>query len=147
MDHLVLIKKEVIISSYELRQNLQNANYAEIYSIQSEEILVKGERHSIRRLYVNTVDSNVYHKVGWVLNNDIENCMICGTYLSTFSKHHCKACGNILCEGCCSSTAIISDLASCGELRVCDMCFWGQVSYMITYTISIHILIIIANLV
>jgi hypothetical protein len=144
MDHLDLIKKEVIISSYELRQNLQNTNYAEIYSIQSEEILVKGEKHSIRRLYVNTVDSNLYHNVGWVLNNDIENCMVCGTYLSTLSKHHCKSCGNILCEICSSSTAIISGLESCGELRVCDMCFWGQVSYTITY---IHILIIIAELV
>ena len=121
------LKSEVVRSSYEFRQNTTNPTYCKIFSIQTDEAFIKGNKSLIRRLFmIDKVTSNFF-AVGWVINCDIESCMICGTVLTSLFKHHCKACGNIVCDGCSSSMAVVIGLEDCGELRVCDMCFWGQV--------------------
>lgn len=140
--HLDKFKVEVVRSSYEFRQNTQDPAYCKIFSIQMDEAFIKGVKSLIRRLFMNDEGAGNFRSVGWVINCDIESCMICGYALTSLFKHHCKACGNIVCESCSSSTALIVGLEDCNELRVCDMCFWGQVQR----AVKIHTMYLIENI-
>ena len=74
---------------------------------------------SIRRAYLR---SSEYH-VGWVLDKDISSCMICDIKFS-FNKrrHHCRACGSLICNECSMSRATIVQLHRSFRFRVCDLC-------------------------
>lgn len=87
---------------------------------------------TFHRIFISTKECSEYErKVGWVLDEDISKCMICQTAFTAFlgfsSKHHCRACGSIVCGDCSSSTAVVVDINPTEELRVCDLCNWGQV--------------------
>lgn len=85
------------------------------------------------RVYItrNNNTSLYEEEVGWVINEDITRCMICQSLfnqslLGTNGKHHCRACGNIICAQCSSDTAIVAGLSETIEVRVCRVCYWGQ---------------------
>ena len=41
--------------------------------------------------------THVYTNVGWVVNSEINNCMVCMVEFGIFTyQHHCKACGNVV---------------------------------------------------
>jgi hypothetical protein len=97
----------------------------------------------VRRIYVftNNPELGRYHKLGWILDDDIDNCMLCNVsfqqYNCSFSiyssnKHHCRACGNIICASCCSSTGYLKDISSSSSTtssslhKVCNLCYYGQ---------------------
>ena len=70
-----------------------------------------------------------YADVGWVINAEATRCMNCAETFGIYCyAHHCKSCGNVVCDKCSRSTAHIYELQDLGPLRVCDMCYWGQVS-------------------
>lgn len=74
----------------------------------------------IRRVYV----LNSSYKVGWVVDCDMERCMIC---LDRFNwlkfKHHCRACGNLVCSSCSPFIAYIPNFEEEDGSRVCRNCF------------------------
>ena len=98
----------------------------------------------VRRIYVftNNPELGRYHKLGWILDDDIDNCMLCNVSFQQYNcnsfsiyssnKHHCRACGNIICASCCSSTGYLKDISSSSSTtssslhKVCNLCYYGQ---------------------
>jgi hypothetical protein len=65
--------------------------------------------------------SGIY-KIGWVLNDAVAECMICAepfTFLIT--RHHCRSCGCLACDECCTQRVKILQLPG-RKCRVCDLC-------------------------
>ncbi|GMS95691.1 hypothetical protein PENTCL1PPCAC_17866, partial [Pristionchus entomophagus] len=61
----------------------------------------------------------------WVPDSEAVRCMSCGrTHFNFFfqRRHHCRACGNVVCRACSSHSLKISSLKK-GPVRVCDQCF------------------------
>lgn len=65
--------------------------------------------------------SNNY-KIGWVLNDCVNECMICNEpFTLLITRHHCRGCGCLACDECCSQKARIKQLPG-RKCRVCDIC-------------------------
>lgn len=85
----------------------------------------------VKRLYVRDRERND-DGVGWILNECVDNCMLCEAPFDTFRwKHHCRACGNVICDSCSSTTVQIVELSECHFQRACDLC--AQVQYEIVH--------------
>jgi hypothetical protein len=96
-----------------------------------------GEERTVHRYYVSY--SNGFRGVGWIIDSDIDSCIICNNEFGIFlRKHHCRSCGNILCDDCCNNFVVIEEMKELGEQRVCHMCYWGQVGHGII--ISSHLI-------
>eukprot|EP01040_Poterioochromonas_malhamensis_P009843 gene9843-10688_t len=79
------------------------------------------------RVFLNTRDCTRYEEeVGWVIKAQISHCMICSVSFSNTASHHCRACGNIVCSKCSPSKAVVVHLSEEIEVRVCQVCCWGQ---------------------
>ena len=106
-----------------------------LYALQEEDIIFNGIKRRIHRVFVRGPDSGTYFTVGWILLNDVDNCIICkkvfGIYLH---KHHCRACGNIVCINCSDMEAEVDELIGCGRQRVCKMCYYGQEPVLVTHS-------------
>lgn len=104
-------------------------------TLQKENILLTGQQHVIRRLFIQTSIASDYSNVGWVLNEDLDSCMICSQEFNVFrTKQHCYSCGNLVCSVCSCEDGIIYELEDMGPLRVCFQCFWGQEPVYTRYT-------------
>eukprot|EP00041_Stephanoeca_diplocostata_P028165 m.788403 g.788403 ORF g.788403 m.788403 type:complete len:822 (+) comp23318_c0_seq1:255-2720(+) len=68
---------------------------------------------------------------------DARHCMVCFhdvTWADTSSSEaqharairHCRACGNIVCEGCSAMTMALPAYGIVRPVRVCDHCFWSS---------------------
>jgi hypothetical protein len=78
----------------------------------------------VRRVYVNVSDSDDLKLVGWVLNASVTGCMMCLKEFGMFStRHHCRACGDIVCSDCANKSAILVGFNSLGAQRICKSCF------------------------
>ena len=76
-----------------------------------------------RRVYMVSEESGDYTEVGWVLNSSMQHCMICMTDFSFWNRrHHCRACGNLICGTCSPFAARIESLDLPGKHRVCKEC-------------------------
>ena len=83
----------------------------------------------IGRVYLDRNAGDSSYFVGWVLNDAFTDCMLCEEEFEIFnrSRHHCRACGNLICDECSLNRAIIQQLS--GEKsevkgsRVCDQCY------------------------
>jgi hypothetical protein len=82
---------------------------------------------SLYRVYLVSTSGGEYCAVGWIISESASHCMRC---LSTFgfllSRHHCVACGDIICTKCSPKKAIIAELRSDIEHRVCEECFGAE---------------------
>ncbi len=88
--------------------------------IQREQILINKKVKNIRRVYM--IDGK--YKIGWVVDSDITICMICFTSFGWFNlKHHCRACGMLVCGGCSPFLTMIPQLEEENGSRVCKNCF------------------------
>ena len=82
----------------------------------------------MHRVYAHERDLGDYAQVGWVLSGDVERCMICSTNFSMKRfRHHCRACGNLVCDTCCPEEVVIEAIKFAGPQRVCAQCHCGQV--------------------
>ncbi len=92
----------------------------------TKEISLNG-KSAIQKQRVVYVKNSSY-KVGWVLDSDVFNCMIC---LEAFGfmtrKHHCRACGLVLCAKCTSCKTVISTIETeePSGSKVCTQCIGG----------------------
>jgi hypothetical protein len=77
----------------------------------------------VRRVYLETTDSSSLAFVGWVTNESMSHCMECIKSFSLFTRrHHCRACGSMLCSECCRSATCLKDFPELGVQRVCSRC-------------------------
>lgn len=107
-----------------------------ITSVVEETSVINGKELVIRRVFVHSADSGGYETVGWVLAGDVKYCMICSNSFGYFTyQHYCIACGNVVCQKCSSNEALIFEIEQLGPKRVCDQCYWGQVSILVAYFI------------
>lgn len=82
----------------------------------------------IRRVYLKTMNFLDYRYVGWVLDDDMVLCMICSEEFSLFTRrHHCRICGDVVCDSCSNQSIYISEIKEMGRVRVCNCCYYGQV--------------------
>lgn len=60
----------------------------------------------------------------WVPDNMATGCMQCHAKFTMIKRrHHCRACGKVLCSVCCSQKFKLEFLSSTAESRVCLQCF------------------------
>jgi predicted RNA-binding Zn-ribbon protein involved in translation (DUF1610 family) len=99
-----------------------------ITGLRAENLSIAGNNKPVRRIYVLCSDSGTYSQVGWALSSEADNCMVCGTVFrgSTGVKHHCRACGNVVCDKCSLGRALVRPLEELGPVRVCTLCSYGQ---------------------
>ncbi len=91
-----------------------------------EEATIRGVTRKIHRLYAKY--ENGFQGVGWIIDEDINTCMICDREFGFFlRKHHCRSCGNVVCYICSPDFVVIEEMLALGEQRVCIQCYWGQV--------------------
>jgi hypothetical protein len=61
--------------------------------------------------------------VDWVPDAMAKKCMICATQFGMFSRHHCRACGFVLCGKCSAyKSSMTSAAGTLSDLRVCRVC-------------------------
>lgn len=64
-----------------------------------------------------------YVRPFWVPDRDALSCMRCDTKFSVIKRrHHCRACGKVLCNNCCNMRAKLAYL-DFQEDRVCSICY------------------------
>jgi predicted RNA-binding Zn-ribbon protein involved in translation (DUF1610 family) len=99
-----------------------------ITGLRAENLSISGVNKPVRRIYVSCSDSGTYSQVGWALSTEANNCMVCGSQFlgTTGVKHHCRACGNVVCDKCSSGRALVRPLEELGPVRVCQLCSYGQ---------------------
>lgn len=127
-----ILKANVIKPGSELHAKLDSRmsimksfNEAEVF-YEDEEVVVNGKLKKVRRLYARAPNSDSYG-VGWIINEDISSCMVCGVEFGVFRwPHHCRSCGNLVCNPCSPETAVLFEMQELGEVRVCKLCYWGQ---------------------
>jgi hypothetical protein len=120
-DDIIFAKRySVAATSKEDRVNLKNKR-----EIKVEYANLRGVRKRVFRMYERHGDS--FGGVGWIVNDDIDECMVCGNEFYFFRrKHHCRSCGNLVCDSCSPHYVVVEELKELGEVRVCVQCYWGQ---------------------
>ncbi|KAI8920402.1 hypothetical protein BC831DRAFT_479817 [Entophlyctis helioformis] len=86
---------------------------------------LKDARKTLRTPNTPDVDNIEGYKAPiWVPDSLANNCNVCTTEFTLFNrKHHCRACGNVVCSSC-STNAFYVPLADHDQLeRCCDVCF------------------------
>jgi hypothetical protein len=89
----------------------------------------------VNRVYVESKDTGILGSVGWVVNDSITTCMSCPNTFGFFTwKHHCRACGNLVCNNCSNKQSLLSGLEQLGEQRICNECVSKQVMLILINT-------------
>lgn len=88
--------------------------------MQVEEVQLGKKTKLVRKIYVLTGP----YKVGWVVDIDVDCCMICLHRWSwTRFRHHCRACGKLVCSKCSPFTVRLPNFEEEDGSRVCVECF------------------------
>lgn len=63
----------------------------------------------------------------WTQDSDKTECFLCRQpfHLLTRRKHHCRKCGNVVCDSCSPNRRVLENLHSTNKQRVCNMCDKG----------------------
>jgi hypothetical protein len=79
---------------------------------------------TIYRVYLSTGDSAGLKDVGWVINDKNTFCLSCfKDFGMNRWKHHCRACGNLVCKDCSNYENRLLRLESLGMVKVCHSCY------------------------
>jgi growth factor-regulated tyrosine kinase substrate len=63
-------------------------------------------------------------EVVWMSDNETKTCMRCNEpFTATIRRHHCRYCGKLFCNACCSNMMSLPQLGYEEQQRVCDNCF------------------------
>ena len=64
-----------------------------------------------------------HHRPFWIPDEEAPVCMRCDTRFTVIKRrHHCRACGKVLCAACCNMRAKLAYMEF-RETRVCSVCF------------------------
>jgi hypothetical protein len=108
-------------------------NTAATILIRKDPVHVKGEIRMVRRVFLRLSQAEDYCNVGWVLDEDVDACMLCGVLFGMFERRsHCRVCGDIVCKACCTATVLLKEFREWGSVPACDFCFYGQVTKQLT---------------
>lgn len=140
MEQTIAILKEAVSQSYDgsiedtpaldRTMDVFENNSESTIILRRDEAQVGGERKMIRRAFLRLSHSEDYRNVGWVLDDDLDACMLCGIEFGLFERRtHCRVCGDLVCKGCCSSFVLLKEFKDWGDVPACNLCFYGQVSY------------------
>lgn len=95
--------------------------------VEEEKMHLLGKWRIVRRLYCVSNDPMAFEGVGWIIDEDIDFCMVCSKQFGFFLyRHHCRCCGNLVCDPCSPDRVVIQELKELGEQRVCLQCYYGQ---------------------
>lgn len=128
-DALSTLKHCCKMNMYSLRINGQSTpieGYENTYvRVQAEE-MKPGEREFVHRIVL-MGENQTYSGVGWVVDADCDACMSChGKFGMTKWRHHCRMCGNNICNSCSPHRVDLNeecDLQESGLSRVCNQCY------------------------
>lgn len=128
-DALSTLKHCCKMSMYSLRINGQSTpidGYENTFvRVQAEE-MKPGEREFVHRIVL-LGENQAYAGVGWVVDADCDACMSCHTKFGmTKWRHHCRMCGNNICNSCSPHRVDLNDecdLQESGLSRVCNQCY------------------------
>ena len=110
--------QNVVRSSAALTVNLENDEWGVV--IQNEQILIDRKVNTVRKVYL----TNSKYRVGWVLDCDLNLCMVCFNYFNFLRrKHHCRSCGSLVCAKCSPYLTAVPNIEEEGGSRVCVNCF------------------------
>jgi hypothetical protein len=128
---VVHIKKDIVPLKVASRitKSTKYANAPCIWSVRYEYCTIEGRKIKCHRVFVIAADSGNYYKLGWIANDDMDRCMVCHCKFYdqlTSGKHHCRACGNIVCDTCSKGRAVVREISLLGPIRVCNQCYFGQ---------------------
>lgn len=122
------MEKHHIRTALKGHKNFETNGHIEIKSYQDEEFYYPktGRSRMISRVFFEDIYERGYD-VGWVLNEGVTACMICMDHFDTFGtwKHHCRACGSVVCDLCSQQRGYISEFKHTldeEKHRVCDAC-------------------------
>ena len=108
-------------------RSLGGTSEPHVIAVQVETIFIAGKKKEVHRLFVKAKDSGDYMNIGFVLSNDVDNCMICNVEFSVLThKHSCRSCGNVVCISCAPEHALIHEIMHIPPQRVCTQCYFGQ---------------------
>eukprot|EP01040_Poterioochromonas_malhamensis_P003187 gene3187-3398_t len=123
----------------------------------NSELRERVEENSFLRVFISSNQCSEYEQmVGWVIKDDIQQCMRCQTEftverLSLFhgfgddkKKVHCKACGNIFCSEC-IDLAVVEGISLSKEVEVCKTCYWGQSHVQLVSTTQLGRSVLLEN--
>jgi hypothetical protein len=86
--------------------------------------LPTGYTFTIFRIYISTADSKGLKDVGWVINDRNSFCLLCFKDFGVRRwKHHCRACGNLVCKECSDYECPITSMEEYGPAKVCQSCY------------------------
>ncbi len=138
--HVARIKSIVYRKTDELLENLKSELKhpdGNLVDIRECEVKVGATHFSMLRCFVQAKDSGVFVNVGWVVNDRIEQCLLCRVYFSFFNRrHHCRACGSLVCRSCSPNNAYIITMEQFGPMKVCRECYRGQVRQLRPFPFS-----------
>jgi hypothetical protein len=78
---------------------------------------------NICRIFINDTDSLGLKNVGWVVTDQITRCMCCSHGFSLKkTRHHCRACGNLVCNKCSNYENPLIGYEHLGPQKVCKSC-------------------------
>lgn len=90
--------------------------------VRQELVLLNRQSKKVRRAYM----LQHRYKIGWIVDADISICMMClkdfGWFRGRF-KHHCRACGALVCHDCSPFVTIVPHLDEEKGSRACKSCF------------------------
>lgn len=89
--------------------------------VEFEKIKICGQSSMIRRVFLVSYSN---YPVGWVVDYDLDQCMICTKEFNWLKfKHHCRACGSLICSNCSPYKTNVPNIEEEGGSRVCTNCF------------------------
>lgn len=126
-----------------IASNNRYSNAFHIAEIKEEVIVVNNktkEKATIHRLFVTSADGGAYCCIGWVLPKELLQCMSCRKdFNENDQKHHCLACGNLVCEACSKNPAYVVEIIHLGLVDVCKDCYeWGVSDLACVYGLLIN---------
>lgn len=85
---------------------------------------------TIYRCFISTEDSGELTNVGWIIDESCQFCPLCNNPFSQVfrSKHHCRRCGDIICNVC-TRYGKLRGFEDLGALLMCRGCYDKKVSF------------------
>lgn len=100
-------------------------NSFKVTDIREDTVTTKNNsRVTFMRCYIETEDSGSLANVGWVINENVSICLVCEKDFGLLKRwrHHCRACGDLVCTNCSKFSRGIKGRDKLGKFKMCENC-------------------------